>query len=63
VIRFTDSVGSVLQEPNGLPLQMTGMTPLLFPKVMGLGGMLWHPADYGISETHLQTVFDTIGQG
>jgi hypothetical protein len=63
VIRFTDSIGSALQEPDGLPLQMTGMTPLLFPKVMGLGGMLWHPADYGFSETHLQTVFDTIGQG
>ena len=61
-IRFTDSIGSAMQEPNGVPLNMAGITTLLVPKVKGLGGMLWHRDDYGLSETHLQTLFDTIGQ-
>lgn len=48
--------------PSAKPLNLDGITSLVVPKVMGLGGLLWHKADYGISETSFKRLVFEIGQ-
>jgi len=50
-----------MKSPGRIPLNMVGIKVLLFPKVHGIGGLLWHKDDYGISASHLQTLYETLG--
>jgi hypothetical protein len=75
-MRFTDSetgplmdtvskdakkfVGS-MKSPGGISLNMVGIKVLLLLKVHGIGGLLWHKDDYGISDSHLHTLYETLG--
>lgn len=59
-IRFTsDSDGQ--SGPSAKPINVTGVTVMTVPKVMGLGGLLWHKADFGISETSFKRLVFEIG--
>jgi TIR domain len=62
-ILFRDTDQTRLSAPNGKPIDQTGIRFITCTKTRGGAGqgLLWHPDDFGISESDLATLYSYVG--